>query len=72
MGNIFLEFDNTLEKSEIMMVLNNTSKAEMGNDYIDTGLTDRSQTAVFGVQVPLISINSTVIDADCALTDNNR
>lgn len=65
MSNIFLEFDNTLEKSEIMMVLNNTSKAEMGNDYIGNGLTDRAQTAVFGVQVPLISINSTVIDADC-------
>lgn len=63
MGVITVEFDNTLEKSEIVMALNNSSKAEAGDQYSDGGLTDKAQTSVFGIQVPLISINSTVIDA---------
>ena len=64
MGIIMLEFDNTLEKSKIEMSLISSSKEEAGEDFIDTNMTDKAQTAVFGIQVPLIMINTTIIDFD--------
>jgi hypothetical protein len=63
MSIVTLEFDNTLEKSEIVMPLISSSKDEAGDDYMNTA-TDKAQTAVFGIQVPLIMINNTIIDFD--------
>ena len=63
MGQIKLEFDNTLTKSEIIMPILSVSEGEGANN--DTSdMTDKSQLQVFGIQVPLIMINSTVIDFD--------
>ena len=63
MGQIKLEFDNTLTKSEIIMPMLSVSEGEGANS--DTSdMTDKSQLQVFGIQVPLIMINSTVIDFD--------
>ena len=67
MGIILKEFDDTLEKSEIIMPLFSSSKEEAGQNYEDSHLTDKAQTSVFGVQTPLIMINKTVIDFDCVL-----
>lgn len=64
MGIITLEFDNNLSKSEIVMPIASSSQHEAGEDYNDSNLTDVSQTAVFGIQTPLIMINSTIIDFD--------
>jgi hypothetical protein len=54
-----------LEKSEIITQLRSSSVEEAGKDYEDSHLTDKAQTSVFGIQVPLIMINKTVIDFDC-------
>lgn len=64
MSQIIVEFDNTLEKSEIIVPLLSSSKEEAGDKYTDTNMTDKAQTKVFGIQSPLISINNTVIDFD--------
>jgi hypothetical protein len=64
MGIIALEFDNTLKQSDIIVPLVSSSKNEAGEDYNDTGHTDVAQTSVFGVLMPLIMINNTVIDFD--------
>ena len=65
MGIILKEFDDMLEKSEIIMQLRSSSVEEAGKDYKDSHLTDKAQTSVFGIQIPLIMINKTVIDFDC-------
>lgn len=62
MSQITVEFDNTLEFSDIIMPLLSSSPAEGGDGVRPSN--DKLQTSVFGIQVPLISINSTVIDFD--------
>ena len=64
MSIVALEFDNIIEKSEIIVPLLSSSQHESGENYIDTNLTDIAQTSVLGIQMPLIMINSTVIDFD--------
>jgi hypothetical protein len=64
MSIITLEFDNKLKKSEIIVPLLSSSPLEGGTNYNDTGLTDKAQTSVMGIQMPLIMINTTVIDFD--------
>lgn len=64
MSIITLELDNTLEKSSIIMPLLSSSQSEAGENYNDTNMTDKAQTSVFGIQTPLIMINTTVIDFD--------
>ena len=64
MSIITLEFDNKLKKSEIIVPLVSSSKFEGGDEYHDTGLIDKAQTSVMGIQMPLIMINKTVIDFD--------
>ena len=64
MSIVTLEFDNTLEKSSIIMPLLSSSQKEGGEEYNDSNLTDKVQTSVFGIQTPLIMINSVVIDFD--------
>lgn len=63
MSIITVEFDNTLTQSEITMPLLSSSPAESGNDNSQAA-TEKAQTAVFGIQTPLIQINSTIIDFD--------
>lgn len=69
MGVILKEFDNTLEKSNIIMPLLSSSTREAGDDY-QNEKTDKSQTLTFGIQVPLIMINKTIIDFDSVLYFN--
>ena len=64
MSIITLELDNTLEKSSIIMPLLSSSQSEAGENYNDTNITDKALTSVFGIQTPLIMINTTVIDFD--------
>ena len=40
MSQIIVEFDNTLEKSEIIVPLLSSSKEEAGDKYTDTNITD--------------------------------
>lgn len=63
MSIITVEFDNTLTQSEIIMPLLSTSHAESGDKNAQNA-TEKAQTSVFGIQTPLIQINSTIIDFD--------
>lgn len=63
MGVIKLEFDNNLKQSEIITPLLSSSKAEAGDNYTNE-YTDKTQTKIFGIKVPLIAINTTVINFD--------
>lgn len=63
MSVITIEFDNTLTKSEIILPLLSSSVEEAGEEY-SNDMTDTAQTSVFGIKVPLIMINSVVIDFD--------
>ena len=63
MGQIFLEFDNTLKQSDIIIPLVASSKDEAGEDF-ENNKTEIQQTSVFGIQSPLISIGNIVIDFD--------
>ena len=60
MGKIQVKFDNQLVQSEITMQLRSSSEDEMGDAY-ENNYTEVLQTAVYGVQVPLIAINGIVI-----------
>jgi hypothetical protein len=64
MAQIQLEFDNTLSKSDIIMPIMSVSEHDGANVDNSASYTDKSQLAVFGIQVPLIMINNTVIDFD--------
>lgn len=63
MSVIRVEYDHNLTKSEIVVPLLSTSAAESDDEYVNDQ-TDKAQTKVFGIQVPLIMINNTVIDFD--------
>ena len=65
MGQIYIEFDNTLEKSSIVTPIIASSKDEAGDAYNDHKRSDKAQTKAVGILAPLISINNTVIDIDC-------
>ena len=54
-----------LKKPNIVIPLRSSSKAEAGDEYDETNLTNISQQKVFGLLVPLIVINNTIIDYDC-------
>ena len=68
MSAITLEFDNTLEKSDIIFPLTASSVEESGYDYTNKGLSENMQTSIFGIMVPLIMINNTVIDCDSIIS----
>lgn len=61
MGQIFVEFDNTLKQSEIVVPLVASSKEEAG-DAVENNKVEIQQTSVFGIQSPLIAIDNIVID----------
>ena len=64
MAQIQLEFDNTLKKSDIILPMLSVSEGDGNKSETSGDMTDKSQLQVFGIQVPLIMINSTVIDFD--------
>lgn len=64
MGQIVVEFDNTLEKSDIIVPIMSVSEYEGSNEDTSSGYTDKSQLSVIGIQVPLIMINNTIINFD--------
>ena len=64
MAVIQLEFDNTLKKSDIIIPIQSVSTGDGNIEDSSSDMTDKSQLQVFGIQVPLISINNTVIDFD--------
>lgn len=64
MSQIITKFDSNLKKSDIIVPLLSSSKAEAGDNYHDSNFTDKAQTKIFGIQIPLIMINNTVIDFD--------
>ena len=67
MAQIQLEFDNTLSKSDIIMPIMSVSEHDGAISDSSSAYTDKSQLTVFGIQVPLIMINNTVIDFDAVL-----
>lgn len=63
MGQIFVEFDNQLKQSDIIVTLQNSSKDEAG-EYYEPNKVDVQQTSVYGIQAPIVQINNTFIDCD--------
>ena len=61
MAQILVEIDPNLKKKKIEMPLIATSKDEAGASYTPNQ-SDTQQTSVFGVLVPLIKINNTIVD----------
>ena len=61
MGLIQVKFDNTLQQSDIIIPLANSSKAEAGEAYVNNK-PEIQQTMIYGIQAPLIMINSIVVD----------
>lgn len=61
MSLIQVKFDNTLQQSDIIIHLSNSSKAEAGENYIKNQQ-EVQQTLIYGIQSPLIMINKIVVD----------
>lgn len=61
MALIQVKFDNTLKQSEIRIPLTNSSKQEAEEAYVDNK-PEVQQTSIYGIQAPLIMINSIVVD----------
>ena len=64
MAQIELEIDNTLEKSDIVMPMLSVSVGDGASEDSSTQYTENSQLKIFGIMVPLIMINNTIIDFD--------
>ena len=64
MSIVTLEFDNKLEKSSIIVPLLSSSLKESGKTSAGQSMTDKAQTSIMGIQMPLIMIGTTVIDFD--------
>ena len=63
MPQIEVKFDHTLEQSEIIVPLIHSSEEEAGQSYEDNKA-EIQQTLVYGIRMPLISVNNIVIDFD--------
>lgn len=61
MGLILVEFDPTLEKSDIIIPLTYPSKDEAQENYVDNQA-EVQQTHIHGIQAPLIMINNIVVN----------
>lgn len=61
MAQILVEFDNTLEQSEIVMPLASPGVNETAEEAKGKNKSGLKQTAVYGVMSPLIAINNSVI-----------
>ena len=60
MAKIEVKYDPTLEQSEIIARLDNTSPEEAGEDY-KGNQTALQQTSIYGVQCPIIAINNIMV-----------
>ena len=60
MSKIQVKFDPTLEQTDIVMKLNDSSVDEMGDEY-EKNISGIQQTSVYGIMAPLIAINNIVI-----------
>lgn len=60
MSKIQVKFDPTLEQTDIVMKLNDSSVDEMGDEY-EKNISGVQQTSVYGIMAPLIAINNIVI-----------
>lgn len=60
MAKLEVKYDPTLEQSEIIARLDNSSPEEAGEDYQDNK-TDLQQTSIYGVQCPIIAVNNIMI-----------
>lgn len=61
MALIQVKFDNTLQQSDIIIPLTNSSQAEAGEAYTGNK-PEVQQTHIYGIQAPLIMINNIVVD----------
>lgn len=62
MADIVVKFDPTLKQSDIVVRMsNNVSVDEVGEENHPKNVTDLQQTAIYGVQCPIIAINDVVI-----------
>ena len=61
MGKIYLEFENKLKQSDIVIPLTNSSTEEAGSDYV-YNRTGFMQTSIYGILTPLIQINNIIVD----------
>lgn len=69
MGQIIVEQDPKLQKPNIVINLQRTSKDEVGSFY-DGNQVEIQQTSVYGIVSPLIQINNVVIDFDKVIDFN--
>ena len=60
MAKIEVKYDPTLEQSEIIARLDNTSPEEAGDDY-EGNQTALQQTSIYGVQCPIIAVNNIMV-----------
>lgn len=61
MGKIYLEFENRLKQSDIVIPLTDSSTEEAGSDYV-YNRTGFMQTSIYGILTPLIQINNIIVD----------
>ena len=61
MGKIYVKFDSTIKQSEIVMPLVETSSQEVGEENYTLNRSGMQQTSVYGVQIPIIQINSILV-----------
>lgn len=62
MAKVNVIFDNKLKQSDIIIPLTNTSEQEIGEENYEDNKQEIQQTAIYGIQAPLIMVNNTVID----------
>ena len=60
MAKLEVKYDPTLEQSELIARLDNSSHEEAGENYEDNQ-TELQQTSIYGVQCPIIAVNNIMI-----------
>ena len=60
MAKLEVKYDPTLEQSEIIARLDNSSPEEAGDDY-ERNQTALQQTSIYGVQCPIVAVNDIMI-----------
>ena len=60
MAKLEVKYDPTLEQSEIIARLDNSSPEEAGDDY-ERNQTAMQQTSIYGVQCPIIAVNNIMV-----------
>ena len=60
MAKLKVKYDPTLEQSELIARLENSSPDEEGKEY-DGNQTDLQQTLIYGLQCPIIAVNDIII-----------